>query len=138
MNSFIGSCCWLTLAVCIGCGSGNARVEGNVTFDGEPVEQGTIVFEPADGIGTVVGGTISKGYYRVGQDAQLAPGNKLVRIKAMRATGKKVKAGPPAPDDALVDEIQQYIPSQYNDQSKLTTALVAGVAKQNFELQSKP
>lgn len=128
----------LLLILSLGCGSGSTRVEGNVKFDGQPIEQGTIVFEPADGNGTVVGGTIRNGYYMLGKDLQLAPGNKLVRIKAMRATGKKVKAGPPAPDDAMVDEVQQYIPARYNDQSTLTTDLVGGNMTKDFELTSQP
>lgn len=48
-----------------GCGGGRANVEGQVTFDGQPVEQGTIVFEPVDGKGAAAGGTIQNGKYRL-------------------------------------------------------------------------
>lgn len=125
------------LAVCLGCGSNMAIVEGSVTFDGQPVEQGTIVFEPADGTGAVAGGTIQKGKYRLGPEANVVPGDKIVRISAMQATGKKIKAGPPAPDDAMVDEVKQYIPTVYNQNSKLTAAIVAGTSTQNFDLRSQ-
>lgn len=131
----------LTLLVAsfiLGCSGGQAIVEGQVTFDGQPVEQGTIVFEPVDGTGAVAGGTIQNGKYRLGAEEQLTPGNKLVRIKAMRATGQKIKAGPPAPDDAMVDEVQQYIPPHYNEQSTLTAEVAAGKSTKDFELRSQP
>ncbi len=128
----------LVIACTIGCGGGQATVEGQVTFDGQPVEQGTIVFEPADGAGAVAGGTIQNGKYRLGAEEQLTPGSKIVRIKAMRTTGKKIKAGPPAPEDAMEDEVQQYIPPRYNEQSTLTHQVEAGKGTQNFELRSQP
>jgi hypothetical protein len=128
----------LVIACTIGCGGGQAIVEGQVTFDGQPVEQGTIVFEPVDGTGAVAGGTIQNGKYRLGAEEQLTPGNKLVRIKAMRTTGKKIKADPPAPDDLMVDEVQQYIPPHYNEQSSLTAQVAAGKGTKDFELRSQP
>ena len=127
----------IAVGFCIGCGSGLATIEGNVTFDGQAIDQGVIVFEPTDGTGAVAGGNIQNGKYRLGPDSKLAPGSKIVRITAMRATGKKIKAGPPAPEDAMVDEVQQYIPSNYNDKSTLTARIVAGDGTQNFELQSQ-
>lgn len=129
--------CVCLFAVCFGCGSSFAVVEGKVTFDGQPVEQGTIVFEPVDGTGAVAGGTIQNGKYQLGPESKVEPGEKLVRISAMRVTGKKIKAGPPAPDDAMVDEVQQYIPKNYNEQSTLTREVVAGQSTHDFELQSR-
>jgi hypothetical protein len=120
-----------------GCGSGQATVEGKVTFEGQPVEQGTIVFEPADGTGAVAGGKIENGKYRLGTEEQLTPGNKIVRILAMRTTGKKIPAGPPAADDVMIDEVQQYIPSHYNVQSTLTVQVAAGKGTHDFELPVK-
>ena len=69
-NNEFGSWCRLGmvvvgLAACAGCGKGLATVEGNVTFDGQPVEKGTIVFEPADGVGPTGGGAIENGKYRI-------------------------------------------------------------------------
>jgi hypothetical protein len=131
------SFCLIALGTCIGCNGGLATIEGKVNFDGEPVEQGTIVFEPTDGTGAVAGGNIQNGKYRLGPESKLAPGNKIVRISAMRSTGKKIKAGPPAPDDAMVDEVQQFIPTNYNEKSTLTAQIVPGNGIQNFDLQSK-
>jgi hypothetical protein len=127
----------IALVICVGCGSSLATIEGTVTFDGKSIEEGVIVFEPTDGTGAVAGGNIQNGKYRLGPDSKLAPGSKIVRITAMRATGKKIKAGPPAPDDAMVDEIQQYIPANYNEKSTLTAQIVAGDGTQNFELRTQ-
>ncbi len=127
----------IAFGMCLGCGSSLAIIQGNVTFDGQPIENGLIVFEPSDGIGPVAGGTIQNGKYKLGTEESVTPGNKIVRIRAMRATGKKVKAGPPAPDDAMVDEIQQYIPATYHEQSTLTAQVVAGNNTQDFDLRSQ-
>jgi hypothetical protein len=46
-----------------GCG-GTLLVEGTVTFDGEPVSEGSISFEAPEGAGPTFGGRIEKGAYR--------------------------------------------------------------------------
>ena len=46
-----------------------STVQGSVTFDGQPVGQGSIVFEPSDGVGPVSGGSIEQGRYRLAGDA---------------------------------------------------------------------
>jgi hypothetical protein len=125
--------------MCIGCGGSNlATVQGNVTFDGKPVEQGLIVFEPADGAGPVAGGTIQNGKYRLASEGGVVPGKMIVRISAVRATGRKVEAGPPAPPGKMVDEVSPYIPAIYNEKSTLTIQVAAGTVTQHFELLSRP
>lgn len=130
---------FIWLMVCVGCGGrSQTTVEGNVTFDGKPVEQGSIVFEPADGTGPVAGGTIEKGKYRLDFEAGAGPGNKIVRISAVGPTGRKIEAGPPAPPGQMVDEVSQFIPAIYNDKSSLTVDVAPGRTTQNFELRSQP
>ena len=128
----------ILLAACVGCGSGLVAVEGNVTFDGQPVEQGTIAFEPADGNGPTAGGQISGGKYSLSGDTGVSPGKKTVRITAVRKTGRRIAAGPPEPADKMVDEIERYIPRDYNTNSTLTCEVVAGEKNEhNFELKSQ-
>jgi len=134
------------LAACAGCGTGRATVEGTVTLDGQPIESGSIVFEPADGAGPTAGGQIENGKYRLAEEGWVMPGKKIVRIIAIRATGRKLDAsmpgaegegGPSAPAQ-LVDELACYIPAIYNEKSTLTCEVVAGKANQhNFELKSE-
>ena len=126
------------LGMCVGCGGSNlATVRGTVTFDGEPVERGSIAFEPADGVGPVAGGTIEGGKYLLAGEAGVTPGKKIVRITATRSTGKKIEAGPPEPAGTMVDEIVSFIPEIYNQKSTLTVEIAAGEATHNFELKSQ-
>jgi hypothetical protein len=125
----------LCLLVLPACGDGKLEVRGKVTFEGKPVE-GVISFEPADGQGPTSGGTITGGRYELTGTARVAPGQKIVRIRGTRKTGRKVPAmAGPSP---LVDDIERYIPARYNDQSQLQREVVAGKANEiNFELQAK-
>jgi hypothetical protein len=124
------------MAACIGCGKGGATVEGRVTFDGQPVEAGTIVFEPADGAGPSAGGAIENGRYRLAGDAGVTPGKKTVRITAMRKTGRQIEEGPPAPPGTMVDEIEQFIPATYNTNSSLQVDVTGGQSTHDFVLTS--
>lgn len=131
---------WLTGSIMIslllaaGCGR-SVNIEGEVTFDGQPVESGSISFEPADGQGPTAGGAIEGGRYAVsGQSG----GKKVVRIRATRKTGRQIETGPPAPPGHMVDEVESYIPAKYNSQSTLTCEVAAGGAsRHDFALTSK-
>jgi len=127
------------LGPCIGCGASNrAVVQGNVTFDGQPVGQGSITFEPADGAGPVAGGTIQNGKYRLDAEGGMDPGKKIVRIRAVRATGRKIEAGPPSPPGTMVDEVSPFIPAIYDEKSTLVVQVASGEVTHHFELLSKP
>ena len=137
-----GIAIWLLaglLAVCLGCGGNDlTTVEGTVTFDGQPVEAGSIVFEPADGAGPAAGGTIEQGKYRLAGDAGVVPGQKIVRISAVRNTGQQVEAGPPAPEGTMIEEVEQYIPIQYNRNTTLTAEVPPGQVTLDFALEASP
>ncbi len=124
--------------ILVGCGSSNlSTVRGNVTWDGTPVEQGSILLEPADGAGPIASGTIQSGKYLLAGDIAAVPGTKIVRINASRPTGRKVDAGPPAPAGTMIDELE-YVPASYNQKSTLRVQLEAGESTHHFELRSKP
>jgi hypothetical protein len=125
------------LAMCLGCGSNRTIIEGAVTFDGQPVEQGSITFEPTSGAGPSAGGTIQNGRYKIDAEG-VTPGEMIVRISAVRSTGKKIEAGPPEPPGTLVDEVRPYIPAAYNEQSTLSAQVTAGKVTQDFALTSQP
>lgn len=134
-HSFVRACRagWLAvlLLLATGCSRG-VNVEGEVTFDGQPVESGSIVFEPADGQGPSFGGSIESGRYAVsGQSA----GSMIVRIRAVRKTGRQVESGPPDPPGTMVDEVEAYIPAVYNSQSTLTREVAPrGTTRHDFQL----
>jgi hypothetical protein len=116
-----------------GCGAPEVRIEGAVTFDGEPVPEGSISFEPADGRGTVTGGPIAAGRYAVVGGPDFAAGEKLVRIVGVRKTGRRLPN--PEVKGEFVDEIVMYIPGQFNRESGLKVQVSAGANVHDFPLQ---
>lgn len=94
---------WLSISV--GCGPATMAIHGTVTWDGSPVESGTISFLPADGKGPSYGGAITNGAYRIEAAKPGALGAKNVAITGVRKTGKMIEAGPPAPAGTMVDEL---------------------------------
>lgn len=131
----------LVFAICssffvFGCGGGPVLdAEGTVTFDGQPLDSGSISFEPAGKQGREFGGVIQNGTYKVKSNPGAVPGEAIVRIRGARKTGKKIPAGSPEPKGTMVDEIVQ-LPKRYNDDSNMKVSLEAGkVNKHDFQLQ---
>jgi len=125
------------LAACAGCGKPLASLEGTVTLDGQPVEQGSIVLLPVDGSGPTSGAGIENDKYRVALNAGIMPGQKTVQIIGIRKTGKQVEAGPPSPPGTMVDLVEQCVPDIYNTKSTLTVEVLAGQINQHdFDLKS--
>jgi hypothetical protein len=121
-----------------GCSDGKVIVRGTVTVDGQPIDEGAISLEPADGQGPTTGGTIKGGKYELIGNAAATPGKKIVRIVGLRQTGKMIPAGPPAPRGTLIAEMIQCVPSHYNDQSRLQIEVTSGKPNtHDFQLDSK-
>lgn len=127
---------WLVLAtggllvLACGCGTKLTSVEGNITWDGKPVESGAISFAPADGAGPAIGGEVKDGKYQLVGERGATPGKKTVTITAVRKTGKKIAAGPPEPPGTMVDELDRVSRTE-------ACEIVEGKANQhNFELKS--
>src|SRR5262245_45220865 len=114
-----------TAALCLpGCGAGTATLTGEVTYEGQPVADGSVRLTPADGRGPVKGGEIKAGSYTV---ADVPPGPKIVRIEAykkvnfasssaemMRRAAEQRKRGD---DSGLVDPADVIPPNaEGNDQ----------------------
>jgi hypothetical protein len=69
-------------SVLSGCGGpSTATVSGEVTYDGQAVENGYITFTPTDGKGQDASAPIRDGRYTI---AELQPGPKLVKVIATR------------------------------------------------------
>jgi len=67
---------------CLAAGCGNPTVvNGNVTYEGKAVDDGSIVFLPENGGGPTCGGPIAAGQYRV---ACPTPGKKIVQIVGVK------------------------------------------------------
>ena len=108
-----------------------ASVSGMVTFNGEPIADGSISFIPTDGNGgPSAGGSILAGKYSIAQSKGPMIGMNRVEIVAVRETGKMVSygAGPEMPERI------SYIPAKYNEVSELTEDLKQGHNEIHFEL----
>ncbi len=105
----------------LGCSSGSDRVAifGKVTFDGQPVDNGQIVFAPQSTGHTAVAPIVA-GAYAVPAEKGASPGaSYTVRITADRPTGKKIQASGYAAGDPPQEVYEQYIPAKYNESSEL-------------------
>jgi hypothetical protein len=127
---------WLALAAVSiavsGCGSSVATVSGKVTFDSQPLANGTITFLPADGATATAGGKIENGTYSV----QMPPGQKKVQVSATKVVGQRVVYDDPK--SPVIDDVREMLPPQYHANTILTVDAKAGINKQDFDLKSKP
>jgi hypothetical protein len=108
-----------------GCGgTDRLAVEGTVTFQGEPIAEGSITLRPIEGTQSPTAGSrIVDGKFRIDADGGPRPGTFRVEIAASRPTGRKImdpETGQPT------DMIEQYIPPRYNRQSELTAEITPG------------
>lgn len=103
-----------------GCGSGVGvvPVEGKVTFDNQPLEEGEILLQPLDA-GMSVGAQIVQGVFRLTEDAAPVEGRYQVEISAYRLTGETVED----PVDGDWEVSENIIPSRYNSDSQLTVEI---------------
>lgn len=119
-----------------GCGGGDrvprGGIEGSVSFDGTPVEQGTISFVPAEGTkGPATYATITNGRYAIAaEDRGPVVGKHRVKIEAFRDMGKKhpVKGVP---------LLEQVVPARFNTTTTLVVEINQGRNVRDFELRSK-
>ena len=131
----------LVAAILTGCGGGGPErviVSGTVTFNEQPLEQGTIRFRPIEGTQAPSGGAqIVAGKYTVDARGGLDVGTYQVTIVAERidpaydgpveTESIDLQRGPPR---------QQYIPARYNTRSELRLTIEpgSGPLTKDFEL----
>lgn len=112
-----------------GCGTGGPVeyvVSGTVTFEGQPLPDGNIIFESADRKAQDRAEKIVNGKYQF--TAPLGP--KVVRILATREEGER---------DKVMNMVarKQYIPPQYNSTSELKAEVTSDPAKNVFDFNLK-
>ena len=127
-----------TLTVSAGCGSNSGLkrvvVEGRVTFDGEPITNGDVMFYPTEkSPAPTAGGSIKDGKYVASARGGVPVGQRRVEIRAYR---KPKSAGNHPSGEGPAAE--QYLPEKYNIRSELT-AVVKNDSKPmtlDFELKN--
>ncbi len=131
-----GAKMWLAFALVLGtipgCGGSTASLSGKVSFEGKPVDNGSIRLDSiGDTQGLPAASPIQAGQYAIPASAGLVPGEYRVTISASRDTGKK-RLDPESGQQVPV--IQQLIPEKYNSASTLTVKLEAGENTKDFDL----
>ena len=131
--------CAVAALFCVACFAGCQPddglypVEGTVTLDGQPLEEGSIGMGPMVGqSGTAVGGKILNGVFKL----RASEGEMLVNIRSQ----KKVPIENPTPDEAahnVTERTVELIPAKYNDRSELKFTVVKGKNKATFDLVSE-
>jgi hypothetical protein len=102
-----------------GCGAESEpreAVSGQVTLNGQPLEQGSILFRPLDR-GPSASGEIKAGSYQLPKERGPGRGKCRVEILAYRDTGKTVRDQLSGKTEAVLKPI---IPPCYNQQSTLS------------------
>ena len=124
----------LSLVGLAGCGR---SVQGTVTLDGAPVEEGVIEFTPKQGAGGAgtTGGPIVNGKYTLSSAKAPAPGSYRVEVHWRKKTGRRVPT--PGDPDVPMDETVETVPANYNSVSTLTADVTSGGNTFDFPLKSR-
>jgi hypothetical protein len=114
-------------------------VQGTVTYQGNPINDGVISFIPAGGsMRESLGANIKEGRYSISSASPLMAGTYRVEIQAYRETGRQVpnitapnrnKAG-----QEMQAEKVPYLPEEFNTSSRLTAEITSESNAVNFEL----
>ena len=130
----------LMVASITGCGgSGDVAktvISGAVSYDGQPIEDGTIRFVPTkDTRAPVSAAQIQNGRYSADARGGVPVGTYRVEIEAFRTDPK----APPGADTGGLEgpPPEQFIPEKYNRQSELELTLepAGGPITRDFELK---
>lgn len=104
----------LAVAGCSGSEDGPSlyRVSGEVTYDGKPIENGTILFRNTGSDGRAYQGEIKNGKYDLKSEA----GSMRVEITGSRVIPGKFKEVNPGEKDPVSE---MYVPAKYNSKTTL-------------------
>ncbi len=132
-----------------GCGqsSGPERIDisGKVTYQGQPIADGEISFDPEPGSpGPPTSGTIKNGEYKLGSGWGIVPGTYRVKIRAYRAPKDDSNIIQPGieldrpPETPGIPRREQFLPEKFHDKSQIEKLVVASGKKsveQNYDLK---
>jgi hypothetical protein len=140
MTKLASTFCGLGLcALLAGCGgskySGEKRypLAGEVTFEGEPIDLGSISFIPEGDNGRPSGGVITDGKYAVPEENGANAGTHRVQIHWMKRTGRKLKD---VESGEMYDERREALPDSLHKNSSLTVEVPLPDNRHDFKLKS--
>lgn len=117
--TLVGLCGSLLLVGCGGDGIERVALSGKVSFQGKPVEDGFIHFEPT-GQGIKSGARILNGEYKATGVGAIPVGKYQVRIEWLKEDPSKQVDGMPVPPQV------NLIPPKYSTESELTIDVPSG------------
>lgn len=123
-------------ALSLGCGGaeGLFTISGNVTYDGQQVDRGTIGFvQQETSANKSIGTTIVDGHYELGSQEGLSEGSYKVQIYAERPSGRKIQADEGSTE--MVQPMVQYMPDIYNARTNLRVEISEDRDDLNFDLK---
>jgi hypothetical protein len=107
-------------------------LSGKVTYDGQPIDFGSISFMPAEGQ-RVSGGLIENGAYAVPEEKGANAGKYRVEIRWQKLTGNKKRD----PDSGeMYDERKEALPPKFHSDSELEVEVTPEKTTFDFDLKS--
>jgi hypothetical protein len=103
-------------------------ISGTVNFDGQPLQKGTIQFQPASQAeGTASGGMIDDGRFDIPRNEGPVPGKYKVQIDARDDSGSTLAPGElPGAPNVPKKRPARLIPPHYNTKTELTAEVKSG------------
>jgi hypothetical protein len=126
-------------AALAGCGSSKYSGEkryplaGEVTFEGQPIDVGSISFIPDGDKGRPSGGVITDGKYDVPEEKGANAGKHRVEIHWLKRTGRKLKD---VESGEMYDERREALPDKLHTNSELTVEVPLPENRHDFKLKS--
>jgi len=106
------------LAGCSDPYGGRMEVNGGVNLQGQPLKEGSILFEPLEGQGTQSGSSVTNGKYTIPRQSGLKPGKYLVRLTAGDGKTPAASQEAAAPGGSTNIVSMDLIPEDWNTKSK--------------------
>lgn len=122
----------ISLCLVIGCSEGKSSISGTVTFDGEPVKNGSVTFVKSEGELLRAGAVITDGAFQ----ASLPPGEYKIELNAQKVVGTRKQKGFDGKDEE-VPETKELFPDRYNTKTTLTKKIVRGANTVKLDLTTK-
>ncbi|MCY2988433.1 MAG: carboxypeptidase regulatory-like domain-containing protein [Planctomycetota bacterium] len=113
------------------------EVSGQVSLDGQPLAQATIIFETEDRDFSI-GQTDVSGRYRLSYNSEksgVTPGRKTVRISTWPGAFTEA-AAPTEETKGAAGSSRELVPARYNTRSELTVVVASNTPTFSFDLRS--
>ncbi len=123
----------------VGCGgggppSGRLPISGEVTLDGQPLDQGAIQFEPTDKTSKLnAGGVIANGKYKIGSEQGLPPGKYKVSITSVAKDTRSAQDIMNNPGELPAERIA----AKFNTASAEVVEVVGGGKSNEFNFKTE-